>query len=132
MKCRLRLVLGAAMLAALALAPVQSASAAPSSVHVFPSGQGAGLCRDGFVCLYENYGLNRPTNGAVLLADEPIGWLSDYRFDKLVSSVCNHTGTPVTLFSQPSFHGVAFTVAPDHCTDVPALFNDQASSLMLD
>ncbi|GAA1959895.1 peptidase inhibitor family I36 protein [Catenulispora subtropica] len=130
MKLRLP-VLGAAVLASLAALPIQSASAAPQTVNVLPAGQGAALCRDGFVCLYQNYGLNQ-TNGPVLLADESIGWLSDYNFDKTVSSVCNHTGTPITLYSQPGFQGVTFTVASGHCTDVPAPFNDQASSLMLD
>ncbi|WP_042417620.1 peptidase inhibitor family I36 protein [Streptacidiphilus anmyonensis] len=131
MKLRLPLVLGAAMLSGLAVLPVQSASAVPSTVHVLPTGQGAGLCTDGFVCLYENYGLNA-ANGRVLLADEAVGWLSDYGFDKIISSVCNHSGTPATLYSQPGFQGVTFTVEPGHCTDVPASFNDQASSLMLD
>ncbi len=131
MKRRLSFALGTAMVAGLAVLPVQSASATPRTVNVLPTGQGAGICRNGFVCLYQNYGLNQ-TNGSVLLADEQIGWLADYGFDKTASSVCNHTGTPVTLYSEPGFEGQTFTVDPGHCTDVPATFNDQTSSLMLD
>ncbi|GAA1935824.1 peptidase inhibitor family I36 protein [Kitasatospora viridis] len=132
MKRRLSFVLGTALLAGLAVIPVQSASAAPRTVNVLPSGQGAGVCRDGFVCLYENYGLNQPANGRVLLTDESIGWLSDNNFDKIVSSVCNHSGTAATLFSADGYEGQSITVNPGHCTDVPAWFNDQASSVQLD
>ncbi|MEV7600506.1 peptidase inhibitor family I36 protein [Kitasatospora sp. NPDC089797] len=130
MKLRLPLVMATAVLAGLVALPVQSADATTRSVHVI-SGQGAALCNDGFVCLYENYGLNRPVNGRVMLADENVDWMSDYGFDKIISSVCNHTGTAVTLFSQPAYEGTSFTVPSGHCTDVPAAFNDQTSSMML-
>ncbi len=39
---------------------------------------------------------------------------------------------PLAGDSPPGYQGTAFTVASGHCTDVPASFNDQASSLQLD
>ncbi|MDH6139330.1 MULTISPECIES: peptidase inhibitor family I36 protein [Kitasatospora] len=128
---RISFVLGTAMLAGLAVLPTQTATAVERSARVI-AGQGAGACADGFVCLYENSGLNQPSGGRVLLTDESIGWLGDFGFNDITSSVCNHSGVPATLYADSGMQGGAMVVSPGTCVDVPAWFNDMASSIHLD
>ncbi|MCC9307244.1 peptidase inhibitor family I36 protein [Kitasatospora sp. RB6PN24] len=130
MKRRISFVLGTAVLAGLAVLPTQTATADVHRVRIV-TGQGSVACTDGFVCLYENSGLNQPSPGRVLLTDGNIGWLSDYGFNDITSSVCNHTGVRATLYADSGMQGDWIMVDPGTCNNVPDWFNDTASSLHL-
>ncbi|MGW3956026.1 peptidase inhibitor family I36 protein [Streptomyces sp. NPDC004752] len=119
-----------ALTAALAM-PAAAAQAAPQTVRV-TVGQGPSACMPGMVCLYENYDLNAGGPARVLQTDEDIDWLGNYGFNDRTSSVCNFTGHVAALYKDRNYGGIrGHVVFPGECRDVPAEFNDEASSLRL-
>jgi hypothetical protein len=127
MKTPVRLAASIALITAAMLTAAAPASADASIIR----GQGRDACTRNYVCLYDNWDYNVPTNARILRTTEDTTNLNDYNFNDVTSSVVNNSRFLVRIYPEYDFKGVPVTLLPGESISFNRGngFNDVASSV---
>jgi hypothetical protein len=127
MQTPVRLAASIALTAAAMLTAAAPASADASIIR----GQGRDACTRNYVCLYDNWDYNAPTNARILRTTEDITHLNDYNFNDVTSSAVNNSRFLVRIYPEYDFKGVPVTLLPGESISFNRGngFNDVASSV---
>ncbi|MET9072951.1 peptidase inhibitor family I36 protein [Streptomyces sp. NPDC004232] len=129
MKLSARLAAGIALITAAMLTAAAPASADASIIR----GRGRDACTRNYVCFYDNWDYNVPTDARILRTTEDITHLDDYDFNDVTSSVVNNSRFLVRIYPDCDFKGVPVTLLSGESISFNNGngFNDVASSVQL-